>query len=389
MIDNKKNAFIARCGSVTSLQHKIFDDKTEAELYASDLSKRMIEITQDNFSNPNLHHLSTDTKNISVEVGNMDTVASTNSIISVSKSQIKKIQPKNTEIISDRLRVESFTSEELTPELLREVSRFYCTIFNRNGNYLVFPKAFEFMSPHEYSKKYNVKVDTYEEMYSIKEYPMHPVTRERAIFWHDPETTFKRIQEKLCKDGYVSIMRNNENEIVGFIFGNQTTPAREFEEEGWKNPFYYADIEIKENCREFDKFLSKINKIIRQYPEKFSSVRETGLTPNSKIFGWNSIATAAEARGLKNLLAMTRNFFSIIPNKVRRLMIIGEVRYESVAYKIFKIANGIDVPKVLTDTENLSKEDSTIMVMELLGPVAEIFSLPPKEFVAIRKMIKR
>ena len=285
------------------------------------------------------------------------------------------------------LGVESYDSLTIPSRLIDKIADFYRYIFNNNGNYLVFPTTLEFMSPAEVFEKSEGEMIKLETMDSLTEFPVHPQTGEQAIFWHDPDTTLAKIRTKLNQDSHVTILRDLETgSIEGLSFGHKTTVRQQFEYEGWRNPLYYSGKEMPEHNLKFPNFLNKLREKMHQNIDFFT---RSSISGDSAVYSWNCIITSPKARGIKNLLAITSQFFASIPKSMKNLPVISETRFQSTSHGLFTITGYLDVPGILSEKQVLQKNADSLIIIAPLSVVARNFSLPPREFRQLARNRKR
>lgn len=294
-----------------------------------------------------------------------------------SSLQSERRTPKHIDILPDgRYQVETYTSHEMHPQVIREVSDYYCYMFNNNGHYLVFPESFRFISPQEFFGREDYV--SLAEMYSVKELPRDPETGEQAVFWHHPKITSTIITEKLLNNAHLALLRDRDtHQISGFAFGYQSTAYDMFIQEGWENPFYYAGIKPPQHQRNFNDFLRKVRRAILNNTNRFPKFArgDEFFGPGSKVYAWNCVGKSPEVKGKRYFWDIMRNFFAIIPDNTKEQCLeFGDARFQSRGYEIFKSAGFIDVPGVfLPEDKELEKGDS-ILVMTSLSEASSFFS---------------
>lgn len=280
--------------------------------------------------------------------------------------------------------VEALSSVELNEQILKEISDFFRFIFNNSygGQFLTYPSIARPISAHAiFGKDKNEYIPLNKlDNFDPSTYPEHPETHEKAIFWHDPEITIKRFTEKSAHNAHFALMRDIEtNEIAGLMFGHKCTVRQVFESEEWQNPLYYSGIENPKQYRDFQNFLIKINNVLRN-----NGWQE--IDSNTEIYGWNCVATRQDARGLENLLRMTKRFFEIIPDEFRDLTIIGETIHQSRAHALFRTGGALDVPGILVPGSEISTSDPQIAVASL-EEFSKTFKLSPENFLLKMKKV--
>jgi hypothetical protein len=273
-----------------------------------------------------------------------------------------------------KARIENYTSKKISDETLREISDCFRYIFaNSFKQYLVYPSIGEPISAAEVfktGKKYVPPEDL--DGFDPDSYPPHPVTGEKAVFWHDPETTFRRFKEKSGENAHFTVFRDIGNgKLLGLMFGHQTTVQGVFETEEWHDPLYYSSVRSPKP-RDFNGFMNRINE------ERVRS----GLppfTPDSKIYGWNCVATDPKMRGLQNLTRLTAAFFNNIPPELREsLEVIGEGQFASKAHALFVAGGAHEIKGVLSEKEDLEPGDP-VLLSAPLGQLAELFTSSPEQ----------
>ncbi len=275
-----------------------------------------------------------------------------------------------------KVKIENYTSEEISEKTLREISDFFRYIFaNAFKQFLVYPSEGKPISAAQVfgtDKKYVSMEDL--DTFDLDSYSHHPVTGEKAVFWHDPEVTLQRFEEKSQENAHFTMLRDIENDnLLGLMFGHQTTVQGVFESEEWQDPLYYSSVRSPKQ-RDFGKFLARIN-------EERIKRSLCPFTPESIIYGWNCVVTDPSVRGLQNLTRLSSAFFDNIPQKLREsLVVIGEGQFASKAYSLFVAGGAHEIGGILSEKEKLEPGDPVILSSPL-GELAELFSSSPEQII--------
>jgi hypothetical protein len=276
-----------------------------------------------------------------------------------------------------KIRIESYTSAEITPEILNGAARFYRKIFAGSfGQFCAYPSTGEAIAPHDVFKTPKNELQPLEvlDSYDPQEYPVHPQTGEHAILWHDPETTLANFTHKLNKDAHITIFRDIENnEVAGLIFGRACSLEEAFKTEEWENPLYYSGKRPEGILRNYADFEKRIN-------QAWAQINMPPMNPETIVYVWNCVATRPDLRGPEFLTKLTKPFFDSIPQEMKdNLRIVGEAKVGSKAHFLFtKVGNAVGVPGILKKEETVEKNDPVI-ILATLHNAAELFSKSPEE----------
>lgn len=278
-------------------------------------------------------------------------------------------------------------SPELTDEIIQEISDFFLWIFANEfaGQYLFYPTEGKPIPPHIVFGKQKGAFISLKELkaFDPKAYPKHPTTGEHAVFWIDPEVTFRRFQEKFKKNAHITLLRKNKDQtLAGFIFGHRCTLREAFSSEEWENPHYYSSYSGKQHWRSFEVFQEKINQALQRYPEKFAPLlgEKKCLEADDPVYVWNCFALTPEARRQGKTLEMTREFFSQIPKEMKEQLIeLGEPLFGSQSHHMMRTAGAIDIPGFLKQGDHLNDGDP-LLIAAPLSEFAETYSLNRESF---------
>jgi hypothetical protein len=279
------------------------------------------------------------------------------------------------------LRPKDFINEVLTPremtlEKVREISDFFRWIFTNDWNqFAVCPPCEEELkqeirlsAPQAFQSEEHVPLELIDDP---KNLPCCPHCSKPMKWFHDPEKTRQNLQRKLLDlgDGYASLIRHpSDGKVAGFTFGYGATLRQEFEGE-WQNRYLYMKEPPHKAGRDLDALIEAINQVFPNSP----------MGPDSKVFGWNCIALAPNARFNMLLGNMMRSLFNSIPPNERDRMIVGEAIKGSPAYRVFKTLGARDIPDYLENNETI-----------LGGPLSwaiEGVNMSPEEFAKIKRSL--
>ncbi len=74
---------------------------------------------------------------------------------------------------------------------------------------------------------------------------------------------------------------------------------------------------------------------------------ENKLTKNTPAYSWSTIAALSKAKGLPNILKMSRNYFALASSEINPdMLVVSETRYNSTSHRLFAKAGFIDIPRV-------------------------------------------
>lgn len=253
----------------------------------------------------------------------------------------------------------SSESPELTDELIRQFTDTFRFIFCNPpyGQYLFYPSEGKAISPQKVfaTEERYISLETLDH-FDLESFPRHPQTGEQALFWHDPETSFRRFQKKLRERAYLTLLRKPRSEdILGACLGYETTLQRAFEQEEWKNPFHYSQLEDPKRFRDKTNFIERIRTKIA-----------CEISPTTEVFCYNCIFVdpALQEKGIGFL--MQKEFLEQLPSELLELLVISEM---IAGTKIFELAikyfNATPVPGILTSQDPPRSGDGVIIIAKL------------------------
>lgn len=245
-------------------------------------------------------------------------------------------------------RTEILTPENLTEKQIIDASRFFRYIFNNDWQEFVvctdcdskLPEGMRWSAMKVYGEDKHVPLSILD---ASPKLPDCPCCGQQMKIFHDPEKTYMNLHGKLSKDGYLTMLRDEQDESVsGFIFGYGTTLEEEFHYE-WRNKYLY----MAEEDPAYDRSLDKLVGLLNQH------VPDRQFSRDMQLFCWNCVATDPKARGMSNFEKLMDGFFGSLPPEKRDQSIVGEVLRGSTAHKIFRLLKGIDVPGYLDGDDTI------------------------------------
>lgn len=266
--------------------------------------------------------------------------------------------------------VRSYAGREIIeqPELLSEMARLYCEVFNAN-----FP---EFLCCQNCDKTFSAEeiFGTHSEAMTAQfmvlpddSMPNCPCCNQKMELFNHPIATQNALAKKFAKDGIITSLMDNEHQLQGFTFGFRGTVSEIFASE-WKNRYGYTRNPHPERSNDFDTYLNLLR-------NNFYAVMgtETHFGPDTQAFCWNSAVMSPRFRGKGILAALTQNFLSSVPVALLEgVAVLGETIKDSVAY-------GILTKKGFTQFSGLLPEPYVHLVGNL-GFVAKCFASPKDDF---------
>ena len=284
---------------------------------------------------------------------------------------LKEAQP------SQELRGEALTSREITPELVRDLSDYYRELFSNTMHFAVCP-------PCE-SKGENARLTAREIFGAGKEFvplaqidglenmPLCPCCQQKTQLIYDPDTLRNNFDQKLLgsEKSFLSLLRKGDDSIAGLAFAYITSLKRELALEwGSKYPYMKSELQRPEYQRSLERFLDCVGQILSGYSSD----------GNEAVLAWNCISVSPEAKGGLSLLL--RNLFNKIPEEVRDLMILGDVKKGSYAHTIFRAAGGRD------GTLFFEEGESDILVGGKTAWAIDSYTLSPEQFRKKKHLLK-
>jgi len=172
----------------------------------------------------------------------------------------------------------------------------------------------------------------------------------------DLPTTEKKIQEILKTDGDFTLAYNENNKLIGMIYGY--TYAQQSLKKIWQHEWenetpYIKNADQRSKKRIFDNLKQKIELL--------------GLSENDKYYCLALIATKEnlENRGVISRKMLKEWFLSLNQQTIDENLVIIETGWQAGMHKLLKASKMIDIPGVLNPDypdKDFEKGDYTIMV---------------------------
>lgn len=281
------------------------------------------------------------------------------------KSEVAK--PRSAEVLAGgTLRLETYTSAEMTPELLQAIADYYRYTFNNeNGHYLVYPSTGEFVSPQVLFGLEDVSLKV---MDQFTHYPYHPVTHEQAQVFHDPHKTYQKIQEMLESNASIVLLREQVSEkIVGITFEYEASLETIWKKE-WSNKYPYMKTQDPAYDRSFEEFIGALRKVFIQ-----EGHTET-IDENTLFLCWNCTAITKKHRNTDNFLKMIQRLHTLAleQNPRHPRFALFESMLDGTAYTLLRSGGAFDIPDVLERPTMLMACDVTQMKKNVSLPYREV-----------------
>ncbi len=274
------------------------------------------------------------------------------------------------------LKGEVMTSQEITPETVQEVSDYYRWIFGNTMQFAVCPPCEShgqnalLTARQAFESKAPIPLDQMDSA----QMPTCPCCQKEMQAVYDPETLRDNFRQKLTEsdESFLSVLRKADNSLAGLGFAYVTNLTRELRLE-WSSKHLYIKKELQkpEYQRSLEHFLACANQV---FPGNSFDGSET-------VLAWNCMSISPEAKG--GLMLLMRNLFNKMPNEVKNLRVLGEVKKGSYAHGIFLTVGGCD------GTIFFEKADN-ILIGGSVRKVLETFNLSLEQFKALKKnLIKK
>ncbi|MCC7197717.1 hypothetical protein IT413_06025 [Candidatus Peregrinibacteria bacterium] len=267
----------------------------------------------------------------------------------------------------DGLSIELYTSNEISPDLVREVSDTFRYTFNNS-----FPEYVLCRDCQEQTSAidlYGVTDGSYLPLAQLdnpNEMPACGGCHQPMEFFHDPVKTQTKLASRLGAGANLALLRNEEgNSIDGFSFGYKRTLKDVFLSE-WKFLYSYCAQEDPRYVRDYDLFLEKTMPLL-------SASCGRNIGPDDDVYCWNCVAIGKKMQGKKLLPKLLGCFSDDISHEmVETLPVIGETIDGSRFYQILSRAG-------LTRVDDVLGNGLVLMAGPLKGLV-EKFKSPPDKF---------
>lgn len=167
--------------------------------------------------------------------------------------------------VTQILRGEALTSQEITPELVNEVSDFYLWLFRNTMHFTACPPCeMKGLKARLTAKEIFGTTDSFvpsEQMDSIEEMPACPCCQNGMQLIYHPDTLKENFRQKMLKsdESFLSLLRKEDGSIAGLGFAYITNLNREMSLE-WPSryPYMRPDQQKPEYQRSKGRFLTAV-----------------------------------------------------------------------------------------------------------------------------------
>jgi len=315
-------------------------------------------------------------------------------------------------ITSDQLKIKqinfNYFDKDQSLDIIINLSMAFCYLFtNTYDEFIFFPSDGRKFSLQELL---DVNPNTMFPTDTIYSFPLSSFRRKSSIdksiyeypmFCHDPEITCQNIKKKLEKRGHAAVIYNKNNDnILGFSFGYRSSLIEAWYLEEWVHPFVYSrfdqllkNIHKKDTglskilhdryFKNFDDFLLKFNTILQDNIDKFALTNfKTKFGPNDFVYLFNAIVIHPQIRNISKPSELCGSCLGMIDEHTRKNMLtLGQVVFQSNAYKMFQIGGMKDIYGVLNQSSDRPQTGDTILMVGPLSTVLEAALLPYREFM--------
>ena len=249
---------------------------------------------------------------------------------------------------TDPFKVESIGSDEITPELLKEISEYFRWIFITDFPEYLVCQSCGVTNPADevfgLEKGMHVPLSVAD---NLREFPDCGQCGEKMEFLHDPDRTLRKIEKKLQKDAlFTSIRSAKDNALEGYTFGYKTTLRQAFENE-WGYQFGYTKNPAERRKRDFNRFSGLVCPILDIEMSRQLG-RQVHTDGQSDVYCWNCTVIGPNLRGKRVLPLMLKSFCDSLPvDSIASLPVIGEVMAGSRWCNILKSANQRPIEGIL------------------------------------------
>jgi len=280
----------------------------------------------------------------SVEEKNREQAVSVSNI----QDDVQTFANANLEKDRQSYKAEVLSSKELTEENYRAISDFYRYIFcNDWGDFLVCQDCdvnFEDgmrISANDFFGTGSESVGG-SRLNFLPENCSCPNCKNEMKLFHDPKETYENIKKKLSFDGNISLLKDDDENIVAMSLAYVASLRDVFNLE-WVNKYNYMDPEyqLPSYDRDFDLFLKKVNEA------GFFKEVDAGTL----VYSWSFIVVDKKVRGNKYFSLLMKNLWSPvnIPDLDPSILIFGYTMKGSKAHGLFNGLGAVDIPGVLED----------------------------------------
>jgi hypothetical protein len=270
---------------------------------------------------------------------------------------------KDLDVRPHQIRNETMTSEEITPEIVTEVSDYYRWLFGNTMHYATCPSC--------ENRNVDTRLTARQTFGTGEELvPLNQIDNAEGIMscvcCHNPmqiiydrETVADNFDQKLRQsdESFLSLLRREDNSLAGLAFAYVTQLDRELDLE-WssKYPYMRNGPQQPEYQRSRESFLNCVGEM---FPGNTFDGNET-------VLAWNCISTSPDIKAGKTIL-LVRSLFDAIPEEMRHLMVLGDVKKGSQAHRFFRALKG-------NDGDTFFERDDEILIGGNVGVVNNVLN---------------
>lgn len=286
-------------------------------------------------------------------------------IVLPTKEKVEKIiKPIDTEYLNEIYKLETKHLREVTENEISEIVMNYREDFGYApwGEYkkCYDPECLFKVSIEEY---YNIPQDTYIPLKELEQHgkkdqncPCCPTHKDLNVLvdYASTEELTKSLKNKFAHDGYITLLKNDKQETVGYTWG-------------YKGSFLEAlQLEFKTHLEH--------STLVQTYMERATHVLNDNFNLDSPVFVWNMLGINRKHRTFENFNHLCRKLLSSIPDEYQQLPVPGECNRTIDFYNTLKMAGAIDI------CESLYENYVMILLAKELKDLQTVFCNSPIEY---------
>lgn len=265
---------------------------------------------------------------------------------------------------------ENLTSEEITSNHIQELADAIRLIFSNAWEEYAFcpccdPDKEIRLSAEDVHGHDNVPLDVLNDTSYLPE--CSDCGTQMELFM-SPEGTFKCLESKLKKDGYLSLLRDLHGKIQGLNYGYKESLENVFRKEWGKKYSYVDEGKMGGHTRSFRNFHTLISAAIIANFNDEDLPEGSLVSADMDTICLNCIAFTKNARNVGNFGRLVKNMFELLPRKYHSCISVGEVPLGTKAAALYKRAGAVFVAGVLTEETDISKLSAGDSVIVLIRP---------------------
>lgn len=168
------------------------------------------------------------------------------------------------------------------------------------------------------------------------------------------EDLIKSLKSKFAHEGYITLLKNEKQETVGYTWGYQGSFLEALQ------------LEFKTHLEH--------SSLVGTYMERATKVLQNNFNLDSPVFVWNMLGIKKEHRTFENFNHLCRSLLSSIPSAYKHLPVPGECNRTIDFYNTLKMAGAIDI------CESLYKNYVMILLAKELQDLQTVFCNSPDEY---------